>query len=105
MITKDKWVSIMRAAGFSEHDMERWHTEFEKNAPQEHQEFLEFLHIGTDEIAKIREWSRKGHRLDAGIMLTSAGGHMRNPACRGRRDVVLGGLLAGPLIQRCLRRR
>ncbi len=60
MITKDKWVSIMRAAGFSEADMSRWHTEFEKNAPQEHQEFLEYLKIGADEIAKIREWSRSG---------------------------------------------
>jgi DNA-binding transcriptional MerR regulator len=62
MITKDKWVSIMRAAGFKEADMDRWHEEFEKNAPQEHQEFLEFLHIGSEEIAKIREWSRKGSR-------------------------------------------
>jgi DNA-binding transcriptional MerR regulator len=62
MITKDKWVSIMKAAGFSEEEMNRWHVEFEKNAPQEHQEFLEFLHIGKDEIAKIREWSKKGTR-------------------------------------------
>ena len=40
--------------------MNRWHAEFEKHAPAEHQEFLEFLHIGADEITKIREWSRKG---------------------------------------------
>jgi hypothetical protein len=60
MITKDKWIAIMRGAGFSESDMGRWHAEFEKSAPQEHQEFLEFLHIPTDEIAKIREWSRMG---------------------------------------------
>ena len=60
MITKDTWVSIMRAAGFSESDMSRWHAEFEKHAPQEHQEFLEFLHIGAEDIAKIREWSRAG---------------------------------------------
>lgn len=62
MITKDKWIAIMRGAGFSEADMNRWHAEFEKSAPQEHQEFLEFLHIPADEIAKIREWSRtEGH--------------------------------------------
>jgi MerR family transcriptional regulator, thiopeptide resistance regulator len=60
MMTKDKWVAIMRAAGFSEQDMHRWHTEFEHNAPQEHQEFLEFLHVDPDEIARIREASRKG---------------------------------------------
>ena len=60
MMTKDKWVSIMRAAGFSEDDMTRWHVEFEKNAPQDHQEFLEYLQIGTPDIARIREWSRAG---------------------------------------------
>ena len=60
MISKDKWVEIMRGAGFSEDDMSRWHAQFEKDAPQEHQEFLEYLRIGQDEIVKIREWSRKG---------------------------------------------
>jgi DNA-binding transcriptional MerR regulator len=58
MITKDKFVSIMRAAGFTEDEMHRWHREFEKAAPAEHQEFLEFLHIPADEIAKIRDWSK-----------------------------------------------
>ena len=60
MITKDKWVAVMQAAGFTEDDMHRWHREFEKGAPAEHQEFLEFLHIPADEIARIREWSRTG---------------------------------------------
>ena len=60
MMTKDKWVAIMKAAGLSEQDMSRWHMEFEKQAPQDHQEFLEFLRIDGGEIAKIREWSRKG---------------------------------------------
>jgi DNA-binding transcriptional MerR regulator len=58
MITKDKFVAIMRAAGLTEDEMHRWHREFEKAAPAEHQEFLEFLHIPADEIARIREWSR-----------------------------------------------
>jgi DNA-binding transcriptional MerR regulator len=57
VVTKEKWTSIMRAAGFSENDMRRWHKEFEKSAPQEHQEFLEFLHIPPDEIKSIRHWS------------------------------------------------
>jgi DNA-binding transcriptional MerR regulator len=59
MITKQKWVSIMKGAGFSEADMHRWHAEFEKSAPEEHQEFLEFLHIPKPEIQSIREASRK----------------------------------------------
>jgi DNA-binding transcriptional MerR regulator len=58
MITKEKWVAIMRAAGFSEEDMRRWHHEFEKAAPSEHQEFLEFLRIPAEEIVKIRQFSR-----------------------------------------------
>ena len=57
VITKEKWVSIMRSAGFSEQDMHRWHKEFEKSAPAEHQEFLEFLHIPAEEIKSIRKWS------------------------------------------------
>jgi DNA-binding transcriptional MerR regulator len=59
MVTKDKWVEVMRSAGFSDDDMHRWHAQFEKSAPGEHQEFLEFLHIPADEIQSIRDWSRK----------------------------------------------
>jgi DNA-binding transcriptional MerR regulator len=60
MMTKEKWVSIMRAAGLSTEDMSRWHTEFEKAAPEDHQQFLEYLRIKPEEIAEIREWSRTG---------------------------------------------
>lgn len=59
VITKEKWVSIMKASGFSEEDMRRWHAEFERLAPEEHQEFLQFLHIPSDEVESIREWSKK----------------------------------------------
>ena len=58
-MTKDKWVSIMKAAGFSEDDMHRWHREFEKSAPEDHRDFLAYLHIPAAEIQSIREWSRK----------------------------------------------
>ena len=59
MITKEKWVSVMRAAGFTEDDMRRWHSEFERTAPEEHQEFLEFLRLPREEVQRIREASRK----------------------------------------------
>jgi DNA-binding transcriptional MerR regulator len=58
-MTKDKWVAIMHAAGFQEADMRRWHAEFEKADPAEHQQFLEYLHIPPDEIGRIREWSQQ----------------------------------------------
>jgi MerR family transcriptional regulator, thiopeptide resistance regulator len=60
VVTKEKWVSVMKGAGFTEADMKRWHAEFERSAPDEHQEFLEFLHIPTEEIRKIRDWSKRG---------------------------------------------
>jgi DNA-binding transcriptional MerR regulator len=58
-MTKEKWVGIMKASGFKEADMQRWHREFERAAPEDHQEFLQFLHIPEGEIRTIREWSRK----------------------------------------------
>jgi DNA-binding transcriptional MerR regulator len=58
-MTKEKWVSIMKAAGLTEDDMHRWHREFERAAPDDHNEFLQFLHIPAAEIKTIREWSKK----------------------------------------------
>jgi DNA-binding transcriptional MerR regulator len=59
MISKERWVEIMQAAGFKDQDMHNWHIQFEKMEPDAHQEFLESLGIPEDEINKIREWSRK----------------------------------------------
>jgi hypothetical protein len=56
-MTKEKWVSIMHAAGFNEDDMRRWHKQFEQQAPEEHQQFLEYLQIPAGEINSIRSWS------------------------------------------------
>ncbi len=61
-MTKEKWVAIMKAAGFSEDDMHRWHREFERAAPEEHNEFLQYLHIPDKEIRDIRAWSGKPPR-------------------------------------------
>lgn len=55
MVTKDRWVEIMRAAGLSDDDMHNWHRQFERLEPDAHQEFLESLGIGSDEIRAIRE--------------------------------------------------
>lgn len=52
MVSKEKWVEIMKPAGFSQDDTHRWHAQFEKSAPGERQEFL---------AAEIRERSR-GYR-------------------------------------------
>lgn len=57
-MTKEKFVSVLKAAGLTEEEMRRFHREFEKNAPEDHQEFLEFLKIAPEEIQQIRAWSR-----------------------------------------------
>lgn len=58
MVSKQRWIEIMQAAGFSEQAMHQWHRSFEAMEPQAHQEFLESLGIPAAEIARIREASR-----------------------------------------------
>ncbi|MDR3763241.1 MAG: MerR family transcriptional regulator [Acidobacteriota bacterium] len=58
-MTKEKWVEIMHAAGMTEEQMRQWHKQFEQQAPDEHQQFLEYLQIAAPEVSKIRTWSRE----------------------------------------------
>jgi DNA-binding transcriptional MerR regulator len=56
-MTKERWTGILRAAGFKAEDMHRWHREFERLAPEGHQDFLESLGVAESEIRSIRRWS------------------------------------------------
>lgn len=60
--TMDKaaWVALLRATGLDDDDMRRWHVEFERQAPEAHQEFLESLGIDAEEAAGIRARAREG---------------------------------------------
>jgi MerR family transcriptional regulator, thiopeptide resistance regulator len=58
-MTKDKWTQVMKDSGFSADDMHRWHAQFEKTEPEEHEQFLKFLHVPEPEVKTIREWSRR----------------------------------------------
>jgi MerR family transcriptional regulator, thiopeptide resistance regulator len=58
MLSKEKWTKVMRDSGLSDDDMHRWHAQFEKDAPEDHEEFLRFLRISDEEVNRIREWSR-----------------------------------------------
>ena len=60
VISKERWVEIMRAAGLSEEDMHNWHLQFEKMEPEAHQEFLQSLGIPKAEIESIRRHSLEG---------------------------------------------
>lgn len=56
------WVNLLKASGFTQEDMNRWHAAFERSSPASHRTFLEFLCIPADEIARIRRASRaKAH--------------------------------------------
>jgi DNA-binding transcriptional MerR regulator len=58
-MTKERWTSIMEAAGMSDQDMMNWHKEFEAREPEGHQEFLESLNIDSVEIQQIRQQSKE----------------------------------------------
>ena len=56
-VDKEMWIEMLRAAGMDQNAMNRWHTEFERRAPDGHQEFLLSLGIPPDEAARIRRLS------------------------------------------------
>lgn len=58
-LDKQGWIEILRASGMSDDEMDRWHMEFERRAPEGHQDFLEALRIPATEIKKIQAWSRR----------------------------------------------
>jgi DNA-binding transcriptional MerR regulator len=58
------WGEMLRAAGMDHDGMHRWHCEFERRAPEGHQEFLLCLGITPHEVKEIRrlscgEWNRE----------------------------------------------
>jgi DNA-binding transcriptional MerR regulator len=57
-VDKKLWVEMLRAAGMDQDARRRWHREFERRAPDCHQEFLLSLGIPPDETARIRRLSR-----------------------------------------------
>lgn len=57
-VDKDLWIEMLQAAGVNRKARKRWHTEFERRAPEAHDEFLLSLGISREEVAKIRRWSR-----------------------------------------------
>jgi len=57
---KATWVSLLRASGFTEADMDRWHVAFEATDPDRHGRFLAFLGLPEEEVARVRAWSAEG---------------------------------------------
>jgi hypothetical protein len=61
-VTVNEWVEMFRAIGLTEHQMHRWHEEFERRYPVAHDAFLAWLGLPADKIASIREASARGQR-------------------------------------------
>lgn len=60
VMDKESWIRLLEAAGLDEAARDKWHTEFERVAPDAHQDFLESLGIPKKEVSLIRRYSRKG---------------------------------------------
>lgn len=58
-LDKETFVAALSSAGVSEQAQARLHMEFERNSPESHQTFLEYLGLSDDEIAEIRTHSKK----------------------------------------------
>ena len=59
VMSRETWSELLKASGFTEEDMRRWHRDFERLDSRRHQRFLEFLGIPAEEIRTIRAWARK----------------------------------------------
>jgi MerR family transcriptional regulator, thiopeptide resistance regulator len=58
-LDKAQWVALLRAAGLDDAGMNAWHREFERSAPEAHQDFLESLGIPEADVRRIRAASRR----------------------------------------------
>ena len=59
IVDVELWVEMLDAAGMDEDARRRWHAEFERRAPEGHQEFLLSLGIARNELERIQRWSRR----------------------------------------------
>ncbi len=53
-VNVQEWVAMFEEIGLDEPQMHRWHKIFETRHPDAHQGFLEWLGLGSEEIARIR---------------------------------------------------
>lgn len=57
-MTKSQWIELFRELGLDDSTMLQWHRLFEQRYPAQHQAFLQWLQIPTEEIEQIRQHSR-----------------------------------------------
>lgn len=62
LMDKKTFISILKSAGLKDETFSQLHIQFEKNSPEAHQFFLEFIGIPEDEIKQIRMYSKKDEK-------------------------------------------
>ncbi len=61
-MNKERWIKLLQNSGLDEAARNKWHAEFERLAPEAHQDFLESLGITAAETALIRKQSQTGQQ-------------------------------------------
>lgn len=54
IVTVEEWVARFRAVGLDDAAMKKWHQLFERENPEGHRSFLEWLGLSADRIEQIR---------------------------------------------------
>lgn len=54
-MNREQWVEVFQATGLDQAMMQRWHREFERRYPAQHQSFLEWIGLPAEEIVKVRK--------------------------------------------------
>ncbi|MCL6415575.1 hypothetical protein MIB92_07930 [Aestuariirhabdus sp. Z084] len=61
-INKQQWSELFADTGLTEAMMQQWHQLFEQRHPEGHESFLRWLGESSDEVARIRQWSRDSRK-------------------------------------------
>ncbi len=57
IMTKERWVDLLRKAGLDDDGLHKWHKAFEASSPETHQDFLESIGLPEKEIRQMRAFS------------------------------------------------
>jgi MerR family transcriptional regulator, thiopeptide resistance regulator len=55
-VDKEIWENILDSAGITKDVAHKWHADFEKNSPEQHNSFLSILGLNEHEIKQMREY-------------------------------------------------
>ena len=53
-VNKEDWVAMFREIGLNDETMTKWHKLFEARHPEGHADFLNWLGLSVEEMAKVR---------------------------------------------------